>query len=777
VLGIISGSWGLSLTGFLARERTRGWPSIPGSGSSVAGSGDPTIADKAAALKKTKSEFSIVPGVYLLVYKKKKLLLDTFAVPQGTLGTKGEAVLKPASATMTQEWVILPLKNSKEEEYTIQNRATGENLQPPGAEGIEVQSGVRKGGWKLVGSSVLGYNIASVHSGSVLNALVTSATELMGSAPTYAALAPAPTGDFAPGVWELDLIHSLPPNADTTLGFMPMLAKGHVALPEGVYKIVDSVTQLPLCAYTDPASGVGDYEAYLSPECTQEWFVIEAEPEPGNPDAAMDPPKIYELREGVSGALLDAYMFGTLGSHLRSDLHTIAQRWFFVPSSSGAEGTYGIGHASDLRWLSVGDGVVTTLQEHTWVLEFLRGLPPMPESAACKTVCDGDFNCGQQDDGCGGVLECGTCDVLDTCSENVCVCIPFPCEANMCGMVPNGCGADQDCGGCDAGLNCNEETHACTAGPVLPPVPNVSNATLPFETTPAPLPPVMTTPCPACDSCCDAPAPNVTVVANVTNVSKPPPPTTTTTTTTTADDFKLLQQLAPGILAHLRGIFADAAAASLHDYPINVTNARAAAWDALTVDNIVAAAHTVELTAPQQADIHDRAFKKSQAVFNRTMAQQVVEVDVLPTFMRNLSAQENVTRTMIAVADPPTFEVATDEAGVNASAVATDTVLEELNNYKSAVAERAYKSVRATTDRIAGDIAVNSLTYNLEENILNKVEFDPTSVMKTTTKKLAEKQVVQAVADQISALITLRAQNASRVNLTTPAAPPAAAAP
>ena len=33
-----------------------------------------------------------------------------------------------------------------------------------------------------------------------------------------------------------------------------------------------------------------------------------AEPEAGNADAAMDPPKIYELREAVTGALLDAYM-------------------------------------------------------------------------------------------------------------------------------------------------------------------------------------------------------------------------------------------------------------------------------------------------------------------------------------------------------------------------------------------------------------------------------------------------------------------------------------
>merc|ERR1719393_461886 len=110
-------------------------------------------------------------------------------------------------------------------------------------------------------------------------------------------------------------------------------------------------------------------------------------------------------------------MFGTFGSHLRSDLHTVAQRWFFVPMGP-PESAYAIGHAADLRWLSVGDGVVTTQQEHTWELEFLRGLPPMPESTACKTVCDADFNCGQQDDGCGGVLECGTCDVLDTCQEN-----------------------------------------------------------------------------------------------------------------------------------------------------------------------------------------------------------------------------------------------------------------------------------------------------------------------------------------------------------------------
>ena len=60
--------------------------------------------------------------------------------------------------------VILPVKNAPEEEYTIQNRATGENLQPPGAEGIEVQSGVKKGGWKVTGSASTGFTLASVRS-------------------------------------------------------------------------------------------------------------------------------------------------------------------------------------------------------------------------------------------------------------------------------------------------------------------------------------------------------------------------------------------------------------------------------------------------------------------------------------------------------------------------------------------------------------------------------------------------------------------------------------
>ena len=28
---------------------------------------------------------------------------------------------------------------------------------------------------------------------------------------------------------------------------------------------------MPLCEYTDPNQGVGDYEAYLDPACAQEW--------------------------------------------------------------------------------------------------------------------------------------------------------------------------------------------------------------------------------------------------------------------------------------------------------------------------------------------------------------------------------------------------------------------------------------------------------------------------------------------------------------------------
>lgn len=759
ILAVLSGSLG-SLTGFLAREHA--WPSVPGSAGSAVGvfppGLDPAATDAAAARVKEKSSSAVVPGVYLVVYKPKpRLVLDTFAVPEGTIGKYGEAVLRPPKASMTQEWVILPVPNV-EDEYVVQNRGTGESLQPPAAIGVEVRSGTKRGGWTISGSPELGYRIASKALGYELSAFADQM-------PAFATLKLPQKGEYVEGDWELDLIHSLPPNADASLGYMGLPPAGVEKIPEGVYAITDKATGASLCAFTDPSEGMGDYEAHLSTTCGQEWLVVAGKPEPGNPDSAAAPMPIFELREATSGAVLDAYMMGTFGAHLRSDAHTISQRWMFKKLGDG----YEIVHASDQLALGVTNtvSVVTKPTQHAWMLSFLRGLPPMPESTACKTVCDGGATCGEQDDNCGGTIACGECDVLDTCEDNFCVCTPFPCEESMCGSVPSGCGDNQDCGGCGEGLSCDEATHSCSAAPVLPPIPNVSNATL-LPTTPAPENAVAATPCPACDSCCsEAAAANATDNAtnatdnatdnatNETNATPVEPPPTTPAPE--SDD--LLRQLAPGILAKLSGIFADAAADSLHDYPVNLTDARAAALKALTVDEIVGAAHTVNLSAPVLDYIHAKSENQAEVVFNRTMAERVVDIDVMPVFMSNLSKVENVTHSMVTAADPPSFHNATTVATTNGSIVATDAAMHFLEGYKATIAKAAFASVQNTTIRIASDVAVNSLMYNVEEGIRKKVTFDPADVMARAHVTLMKTGTVQAIADKISSLISVRAAN------------------
>ena len=62
-----------------------------------------------------------------------------------------------------------------------------------------------------------------------------------------------------------------------------------------------------------PDGGVGDFEAYVSDAaCNQEWAVSFSQPEPGNPDAQMAPPPIFEIREQKTGVCLDAYQFAGL---------------------------------------------------------------------------------------------------------------------------------------------------------------------------------------------------------------------------------------------------------------------------------------------------------------------------------------------------------------------------------------------------------------------------------------------------------------------------------
>jgi hypothetical protein len=70
------------------------------------------------------------------------------------------------------------------------------------------------------------------------------------------------------------------------------------------------------------------------------------------------------------------------------------------------------------------------------------------------------------DDGCGGQVDCGTCNAGYTCVANACCALQFEqadCQANVdCGSIPNGCGGVVDCGGCSGGLVC--QANACAGG-------------------------------------------------------------------------------------------------------------------------------------------------------------------------------------------------------------------------------------------------------------------------------------------------------------------------
>ena len=101
-------------------------------------------------------------------------------------------------------------------------------------------------------------------------------------------------------------------------------------------------------------------------------------------------------------------------------------------------------------------------------------IPPMPDGGVdagygcVPKTCDdyGPATCGQQGDGCGGVLECGTCTGAEVCGGDPTLpgqcavppstCVPTTCAAlgAECGPVGDGCGGILNCGGCPAGQQC-----------------------------------------------------------------------------------------------------------------------------------------------------------------------------------------------------------------------------------------------------------------------------------------------------------------------------------
>jgi len=87
-----------------------------------------------------------------------------------------------------------------------------------------------------------------------------------------------------------------------------------------------------------------------------------------------------------------------------------------------------------------------------------------PEAPSCDPIeaCPSNVTCGTIADGCGGLLQCGTCTAPDTCggggTPNQCgsSCTLTSCAAEgaTCGIIGDGCGGVLSCGTCPQGTTC-----------------------------------------------------------------------------------------------------------------------------------------------------------------------------------------------------------------------------------------------------------------------------------------------------------------------------------
>ena len=87
-----------------------------------------------------------------------------------------------------------------------------------------------------------------------------------------------------------------------------------------------------------------------------------------------------------------------------------------------------------------------------------------PYQATCtsESCAQQGINCGPAGDGCGNLIQCGTCPAGETCggggTPSVCgsSCDPKSCAAQgiQCGPAGDGCGNSLSCGTCPAGQTC-----------------------------------------------------------------------------------------------------------------------------------------------------------------------------------------------------------------------------------------------------------------------------------------------------------------------------------
>jgi hypothetical protein len=102
-----------------------------------------------------------------------------------------------------------------------------------------------------------------------------------------------------------------------------------------------------------------------------------------------------------------------------------------------------------------------TMTAQEKLLEFsLFDLGSCVAPAVCTslTCAQANSNCGPTADGCGNIMQCGSCPTNQACVGGICTpnCNPTDCAAQgfMCGEQSDGCGNVQLCGACPGGETC-----------------------------------------------------------------------------------------------------------------------------------------------------------------------------------------------------------------------------------------------------------------------------------------------------------------------------------
>ena len=96
------------------------------------------------------------------------------------------------------------------------------------------------------------------------------------------------------------------------------------------------------------------------------------------------------------------------------------------------------------------------------IFDLTSCVTPYTPNCGAKSCAELGFNCGPAGDGCGGLLNCGTCASPQSCGgggqPGVCGggCTPRTCAAQglTCGPAGNGCGGELNCGTCPPGQVC-----------------------------------------------------------------------------------------------------------------------------------------------------------------------------------------------------------------------------------------------------------------------------------------------------------------------------------